>query len=243
MLASQSFDWVMIDMEHSPLTAEQMTHMVHSVVATSNGTCLPVVRIPSHSVEWVKWALDSGAAGIIIPMVNNAAEMRKILEHALYPPSGKRSFGPFMAPFGRQLEAATGMAAYYDMAQAEGVAILPIIESAEGVRNADEILGLPGVAGAFVGPYDLRLSMGLPGGIDGPEQTFDDALQTICSAGKRHGKMIGSMGVGPALAKRRADLGMTFLLTTVDYSVLVAGFAAARRDVEQALRGRQAMLS
>lgn len=244
MLASQHFDWVMIDMEHSPLGAEKMTQMVHSVVAASEGQCLAVVRVPSHDVEWIKWALDSGAAGIIIPMVSNAAEMKRILDHAIYPPGGRRSFGPFNAPFGRRLQAATGFGEYYDHARAPGgVAVLPIIESAEGVQNAEEILGLEGVSGSFIGPYDLRLSMGLPGGIDGSETEFGIALQSVCDAGKKYRKMIGTMGVGADLAKKRADMGMTFLLTTVDYSVLVAGFAAAKKEVEQAFRAPQAMLA
>lgn len=244
MLAAQSFDWVMIDMEHSPFSAAQMTHMVHSVVAASQGQCLPVVRIPSHNVEWVKWALDSGAAGIVIPMVNNAGEMKRILDHAIYPPHGKRSFGPFQAPFGRQLKVhPTGFAEYYDSAQDNGVAVLPIIESVEGLQNADEILQMDGVAGAFIGPYDLRLSMGLPGGLDGAESSFNNALRKICAIGKRYGKMIGSMGIGAELAVRRADMGMTFLLTTVDYNVLSSGFTEARTEIEQALGRGQPKLT
>jgi 2-keto-3-deoxy-L-rhamnonate aldolase RhmA len=243
MLASQHFDWVMIDMEHSPLGPEKMTHMVHSVVAASEGQCLPVVRVPSHDVEWIKWALDSGAAGVVIPMVSNAAEMKRILDHAIYPPGGRRSFGPFNAPFGQRLHAATGFGEYYDHARAGGVVVLPIIESAEGVKNAEEILELEGVSGSFIGPHDLRLSMGLPGGLDGSEPEFGEALQRVCDAGKKYSKMIGSMGVGADVAKKRADMGMTFLLTTVDYSVLVAGFAAAKKEIEQAFRAPRAMLA
>jgi 4-hydroxy-2-oxoheptanedioate aldolase len=233
MLASQSFDFVLIDMEHSPFSAQQMTSMVHSVVA-ANSTCLPIVRVPSHDVEWIKWALDSGAAGIIVPMVNNATEMRKIIENGIYPPVGKRSFGPFHAPFGRGLHA-SGMGEYLKIAQAGGVAILPIIESTEGLANCDEILGMEGVAGAFIGPFDLRLSMGLPGGADGPEPEFKDAIEKIVAAGKKHGKMVGSLGTDPALAKRRADMGMTFLLTTIDYNVLLAGFMSCQKETLRAL--------
>lgn len=60
-------DFVLIDMEHVPLTIDIVTRMVHAYVASSRGTKFPIIRIPSHGVEWVKWALDSGASGVIIP--------------------------------------------------------------------------------------------------------------------------------------------------------------------------------
>jgi 4-hydroxy-2-oxoheptanedioate aldolase len=226
-VAAGIFDWVMIDMEHSPLSASEMTQMVHAIANTSNGSCIPIVRIPAHTVEWVKWALDSGAGGIVIPMVNNAAEVEKIIEHAIYPPRGKRSYGPANAPFGMQLPAGD-MAAYYKKAQAREIAILPMIESAEGLRNAEEIIKVDGVSGIFVGPYDLRLSMNLPGGSDGPEPSFDQALRKICDIGKRLGKPIGSMGVGELVARKRTAIGMDFLLVTLDFGALASGFESAK---------------
>jgi 2-keto-3-deoxy-L-rhamnonate aldolase RhmA len=235
MLAAQAFDFVMIDMEHAPMSAEQMTHMVHGVVAASKGICRPIVRVPSHDVEWCKWALDSGAAGIIIPMVNNAAEMESIISHSIYPPRGKRSFGPFNAAFGRQL-LGTEFGSYYDMAQNGGVAILPIIESAEGLANAEAIMAVRGVSGAFIGPYDLRLSLGLPGGVDGPEPEFQNALSTIVDAATKHGKVVGSMATSPEMVRRRTERGMTFLLVTLDYNVLVSGFASAVKDAKEAIK-------
>jgi 4-hydroxy-2-oxoheptanedioate aldolase len=238
MLAAQSFDWVLIDMEHSPFSAQQMTSMVHAVVA-ANSSCLPIVRVPSHDVEWIKWALDSGAAGIIVPMVNNASEMRKIIDNGIYPPIGKRSFGPFHAPFGRGLHA-SDMVGYLKIAQAGGVAILPIIESVEGLANCEELLAMEGVAGTFIGPFDLRLSMGLPGGADGPEPEFKAAIEKICAAGRKYGKMVGSLGTDPALARRRAEMGMTFLCTTIDYNVLLGGFMGCQKEMLKALEGQGA---
>ncbi|KAH0847258.1 4-hydroxy-2-oxo-heptane-1,7-dioate aldolase [Fonsecaea pedrosoi] len=233
-LAAQSFDWVMIDMEHSPLSPAIMTEMVQGASSSSHGSCLPVVRVPGHGVEWIKWALDSGAAGIIVPMVNNASEARQIIDRAIYPPGGNRSFGPFHAPFGSG-DPTGGWAAYYQRARDRGIAVLPIIESAEGVQNVDEILGLDEVTGVFIGPYDLRLSLGLPGGVDGPEPEFIAAVDRICEAGRKHGKLIGSMATTPELVRTRTDAGMKFLLTTLDYSILASGFAASRATSDEAL--------
>jgi 4-hydroxy-2-oxoheptanedioate aldolase len=97
--ARSGFQWVMIDAEHSPLTMAQVTELVHAVSAASTGRCLPLIRNPSHSTEYIKWALESGAAGIIIPMVQTPEEMRTIIQRARYPPYGTRSFGPYQAPF------------------------------------------------------------------------------------------------------------------------------------------------
>lgn len=102
-------------------------------------------------------------------MVDSGVEMKAIIDRAVYPPIGSRSFGPFNAPFA-SLDPGAGAPDYYERARSGGIAILPIIESAEGVRNAEEILGMEGVTGCFIGPYDLRLSLGVTGGTDGPEQ-------------------------------------------------------------------------
>jgi 4-hydroxy-2-oxoheptanedioate aldolase len=226
-LAAGVFDWVMIDMEHSPLSAETATHIVHAVAAVSNGGCLPLIRVPAHGVEWIKWALDSGAAGIVIPMVNNAAEMEAIIDKAIFPPRGRRSFGPFNAAFGAGF-AATDFGGYYKRAQRRDIAILPMIESAEGLANAEAIMSVDGVSGVFIGPYDLRLALGLPGGIDGTEKIFEEALEKICGLGRQLDKPIGCMGVGEHVAGRRAANGMKFLLTTVDNSAMLEGFNVAK---------------
>jgi 2-keto-3-deoxy-L-rhamnonate aldolase RhmA len=216
------------------------------------GHCLPIIRVPSHDVAWIKWALDSGAAGIVIPMVNTAAEMRQIIDRAVYPPVGSRSFGPFNAPFA-QLNPADGFPEYYQRAKSGDIAVLPIIESREGVQNADEILNVPGVTGVFIGPYDLRLSLGVPGGIDGPEDVFVEAIEKVIAAAKKAGKVVGSMGVGEEVSRKRAEqgryrleltipiwltsTGMHFLLSSLDYSALVRGFKA---DLDDARRGVRA---
>jgi 2-keto-3-deoxy-L-rhamnonate aldolase RhmA len=160
--AQTAADFVMIDMEHAPLPMDIVTQMVHAYVQTSRGTKFPIVRIPSHSVEWVKWALDSGCAGIIIPMVSNAAEMGAIIDRAIYPPGGRRSFGPFYAPLAHPDgpgAPGSGVGTYVQRAQRGEIAILPMIESKEGLENVEAILGLEHVSGCFVGPADLRVSV------------------------------------------------------------------------------------
>ncbi|KAL4939237.1 Pyruvate/Phosphoenolpyruvate kinase-like domain-containing protein [Aspergillus oleicola] len=220
--ARTGFHWVMIDAEHSPLSMGQVTELVHAVTAASGGRCLPLVRIPSHATEYIKWALDSGAAGIIVPMVHTVQEMEDIIQRSRYPPRGSRSFGPYQAPFG---DASTrSFADYYRKAQDQRIAILPILESREAVRNAEAIMSVDGVTGVFIGAYDLRLSQGLPGGSDGEEPEFIDAVTRICRIGKQLGKAVGSMGSSEALARKWTRQGMDFLLVAFDYNALAQGY-------------------
>ncbi|KAK6385532.1 hypothetical protein LTS17_001100 [Exophiala oligosperma] len=232
-------EFAMIDMEHAPMTMDIVTQMVHAYVQVSRGTRFPIIRIPSHGVEWVKWALDSGCAGIIIPMVNNAEEMRAILDRAIYPPAGRRSFGPLYAPLAHPDGPQGGMAGYFERAKRGEIAILPIIESREGLDNVEEILALEGVSGCFIGPADLRLSLGLTAAVDGPEPEFLDALKRICAAGKRLGKIVGCMGMGEDHAGKRTAEGMNFILSTFDYGAVVSGMAnevaAARKGIQSGL--------
>jgi 2-keto-3-deoxy-L-rhamnonate aldolase RhmA len=234
IIARAGYQWVLIEMEHSPNSPEMVTNMVHAVVAASGGTCFPIIRIPSHGVEWIKWALDSGAAGIIIPMVNTAAEMKEIAKRALYPPIGERSFGPANAAYA-SIDAKFTPAAYLQQAQAGGIAIIPMIESKEGLGNVEEILAVQGVNAAFIGPQDLRLSLQLPSGRDGNEPEFQAALQKIMLAGKKLKIPVGSIGVGADVAKFRSELGMKFLLCGLDRQGFTNGIAQMLNSVQQML--------
>jgi 4-hydroxy-2-oxoheptanedioate aldolase len=239
LAARSGLQWVLIDMEHSPHSAAQATDMCHAVLAASQGACLPIIRIPSHGVEWIKWALDSGAAGIVIPMVNTAEEMEAIINKALYPPRGARSWGPFHAPFG-SLNSEVGFQEYYQRAQSREIAILPIIESREGAQNAEAIMSVDGVTGVFIGPSDLRLSMGgvpsgpIPSNDEQVESDWNGAMDKIVATGRRLGKVVGSMGIGAEFCRQQTERGMDFLLSSIDYNSLISGY---KMDIENALAG------
>jgi 4-hydroxy-2-oxoheptanedioate aldolase len=245
LAARSGLQWVLIDMEHSPHSAAQATEMCHAVLTASQGACLPIIRVPSHGVEWIKWALDSGAAGIVIPMVNTAEEMQAIINKALYPPRGARSWGPFHAPFG-SLDPKVGFPEYYQRAQSRDIAILPIIESREGAENVEEIMSIDGVTGVFIGPSDLRLSMGgvpsgpIPSTNEKVENEWNGAMDKIVATGKNLGKVVGSMGIGAEFCRKQTERGMDFLLASIDYNALVSGYkldiANANAGIERATK-------
>lgn len=225
ILARCGFDWLMIDMEHSPLSAQEVTNMVHATVSSSQGSCMPIIRVPSHGVEWIKWALDSGADGIIVPMVNNKKEMDLIIKRAIYPPGGARSSGPFRTAFA-DLDPTATMAKYRTNTVNNSV-ILPMIESVEGVENAEAIMTTPGVDGVFIGPVDLRSSMGYDGP-DGDEEKYIQALKKILELGKRLDKPIGIL-LSPTAPERQVEMGFDYFLMTGDADLMAR---AARTMVE-----------
>ncbi|KAG9665031.1 hypothetical protein KCU98_g1328, partial [Aureobasidium melanogenum] len=209
LIARAGYDWVLVDMEHNPLSASQATSMTHAVIAASAGRCQPLVRVPSHAVEWTKWALDSGAYGLVVPMVNSAEEARRIVQNAAYPPLGQRSFGPARAPYAH-VDPATTVLKYRDEISKD-VQVIAMIESIEGLRNAEEIIAVEGITAVFVGPVDLRMSMGLKGG-DGTEDEYLEALKKLVRISKAHNKPIGIFADGPDSCRSRAREGFDFLL-------------------------------
>lgn len=230
LIGSSGYDCVIIDTEHTPMSSREATHVVHTVAAASNGTCSTLVRIPSHGVEWVKWALDSGADGIVVPMVNSEEEMRQIVQKARYPPLGQRSYGPIHAPFAAHNVPKTQK--HYVESKVPDVAVVAMLESADGVQNAQAILECQGVDGAFVGPFDLRLSLGLSGG-DGDEPLFLESLDKIVEAGKATGKPVGIFATSPASLQKRLSLGFDYIIYGTDSGLLAL---AANTSLQEARR-------
>jgi len=167
-------------------------------------------------------------------MVQSAREAEEILQKAIYPPLGQRSFGPFLAPYA-DVDSTSDVAKYLSK-RVKDLAIMPMIESVEGVKNAEAILSVKGVTGCFIGPYDLRQSLGLPGG-DGEEPSFIEALEKVLEIGKRLGLHIGTVAASEAAAKRKTEMGFSFLLTGQDPNFLAAG---AKASWEQCDKGKRA---
>lgn len=142
-------------------------------------------------------------------MVSSDEEMEALVQRAVYPPRGKRSFGPTMAPFADLDPTATS--ATYLTHTSQKTAVIPMIESVEGLKNVEKICSIDGVTAVFVGPLDLRFSMGLPGA-DGAEEDFLEALRRIVSVCKSLEKSVGIFAVnGKACQKRKLE-GFDFIL-------------------------------
>lgn len=215
IMARQGYDWITVDMEHAHQDLANLAGAI-AAIADAGTACAPLVRIPNNSVEWFKWALDAGAWGVIVPMVNNREEAARAVAWAKYPPEGIRSMGGPFAPYGF---GAAGWDEYFARANAE-ILVAVQIESAPALVDLDGIIGTPGVDVAFVGPNDLHAQIGLPPSSEGAEPEFVAALGAIIAAGQRHGRGLGIFCSDGAAARMRVAQGFQMVSVTTDVSCL-----------------------
>jgi 2-keto-3-deoxy-L-rhamnonate aldolase RhmA len=211
MFARSGVDFVGIDIEHSTISQEQSQRII--AAAQAGGTlCLP--RIASHNMEMIKRLLDSGADGLIVPMVNTADDVSELISWCKYPPLGKRSFG---------IARGQGYGFDFDNYVADWNRVSSLIvqiESAEGVDNIESILSCKEVDGAMIGPYDLSGSLGIPGQINHKDVVA--AGRRVIAACKKSGKACGTQIVEPDSRTIAAAFaaGYTFVVLASDIFVL-----------------------
>lgn len=213
-MARMGFDWLTIDMQHGLIGYGDCRAMLQ---ATAGAVSL--VRVPSHDPAMIGKVLDAGAQGVIIPLINSAAEAAAAVAACRYPPSGRRSFGP--------TRAALALGPDYFSHANESVLCIPMIETAEALDDLDQILAVPGVDAVYVGPNDLSLALGLPPSQDHDAALFVDALERIVASCQRHGVVPG-IHTSASLAPKR--IGQGFLIAPVT-SDLGAMLQQARRDL------------
>ncbi|NKC29507.1 HpcH/HpaI aldolase family protein [Falsiroseomonas selenitidurans] len=220
MVAACGFESLYIDMEHSPVGLETVSAICTAAAAFG---VTPLVRPPGHGADWIGRILDGGAQGIVVPHVNTAAQARAIVDAARFPPTGHRSvMGPGPAvgyralPLG-QINATLNAATL----------VVCMIETPEGVANADAIAAVEGVDVLLIGSNDLCTEMGIPGELRNPR--LREAYVTVAEACRAQGKVLGVGGIrGDAeLQKDLIGLGARFLIAGNDVGYLMA---AARAD-------------
>lgn len=223
LLAGTGLDWLFLDCEHGTLTLADFVPLLQAAAP-----CPCVIRIPGHDPAWISRALDAGAAGIIVPRVDTAAQARAIVAAAKYPPRGKRGLGLSRA-HGFGLRAAD----YLQHANDE-TAVIVQAESGAAVRNIGAIAAVSGVDCVFIGPNDLAASLGHTGSLDAAPVTR--AADRILAACQRRKKQAGYFA-GSAAGMGRALAGGATLLAVGTDTLLLRGAALAMR-AEMAALGR-----
>ena len=206
-----SVDFIGIDIEHSTISQEQSQRII--AAAQAGGTmCLP--RIASHNMEMIKRLLDSGADGLIVPMVSTPEEVEQLISWCKYPPLGKRSFG-----------IARGQGYGFDFDEYiknwnESSSLIIQIESIQGVENIEKILSYDEIDGAMIGPYDLSGSLGIPGQLDHPSVT--EAAKKVIEACVVAGKACGTQIIKPDIKniEEAFSAGYTFVVLASDIFIL-----------------------
>ena len=178
MLSNSGFDWLFVDMEHGAIDIASCFNMI---TATSGSACSPVVRVMEPSITFTKPVLDSGAMGIIFPMITS----KETAEVAVrYPPAGERGGGPFYAPMRWQKNDSIE---YYK--SLDDIVIISLIEHIDAINNIEEITKVKGIDVFFIAPMDLAASMGHVGDRDHPEVKEAIARAEACIK-----KVMGPLG-------------------------------------------------
>ncbi len=215
VMARLGFDWLLVDMEHSAHNPVLMADMVATIADA--GTCAPIVRVPVNGVEWFKWVLDAGAWGVIVPMVNSREEAQRAVAFSKYPPLGTRSIGGIFAPYGF----GTSDRSRYVQAANDEIIVIVQIESAQALQNLDEILSVPGIDVAFVGPNDLHIQLGLVPSSDGAEPEFMEALGRIQTVAKQYHLALGIVSANGNTSAERVRQGFQMISVTSDISSMI----------------------
>lgn len=214
--ATAGFDWLVIDGEHAPNDLRTTLAQLRTLAAYP---AHPVVRLPAGEVWMIKQALDIGAQTLLIPMVESADQARALVRAMRYAPQGVRGMGGAGARATRY-----GAVTDYVQTAARELCLLVQVETRAGLAALDDILGVEGVDGVFIGPADLSADMGFPGRADAPEvrAAIAGALGRIAASDKAGGILTFDHAWGRQCL---AD-GAQFLAVGMDAVVLARGMRA-----------------
>ena len=211
-LGHSGYDFVVVDLQHGENNLDSVSVMLQALSSTP---ATPVVRVPANVPMYIQRVLDLGAYGIIVPLVNTRAEAAAVVASVRYAPKGARSWGPVRG-------AIYGGADYFSKSSDE-LMTLVMIESAEGIENAREILAVDGVDGCFVGPADLNISLGHSPDTPAIDSQTSDAIESILAIARGAGKIAGIHAFSLDEAKARAAQGFTFMTVMADTRMIRAG--------------------
>ncbi|MCI2398213.1 HpcH/HpaI aldolase/citrate lyase family protein [Aliiroseovarius subalbicans] len=225
MAGRAGYDWALIDGEHGPYNP---TTILGQLRALGQFPISSVLRVPIGEDWVIKQALDLGVQSLLIPMVDTGAQAAQMVRATRYAPAGVRGMGAAVARasgFGTDND-------YVATADAE-ICLLLQAETRQAIENIDDIAGTEGVDCVFIGPADLSADMGHPGNPAAPE--VKEAIAHAVSRIRASGKAAGIIHYDPSDFASYRDLGVTFLGTGSDVSLLRAGMqanlAAARAAV------------
>jgi 2-keto-3-deoxy-L-rhamnonate aldolase RhmA len=212
--SSLGFDFLWIEMEHSPITLETARNMI---LATRGLRAVPFIRVPVNEIWMAKRALDAGALGVIFPFTSTPELARQAVAACKYPPAGCRGSGAGLASFRWPPQEG-----YYDFCDRNAM-VVAIIEEARAVEKVDEIAATPGIDVLFIGTSDLSFSHGLRGKQDHPKQ--QEAIRKIVAAAQRNRVPVGRPAVTREQIQRYLEEGFTFFQGPGELGLMAAGAA------------------
>ena len=223
ILANAGCRFVLYDMEHTGLGYETLKWLF----ATCRGLPIePMVRVPRGEYTWLARALDLGARGVMIPMVESREQAQTIVQACRYPPQGRRG-----AAFGfAQCDYLGGDVGEKIRASHERTMVIAQIETERGLENVEQIAAVEGVDVLWVGHFDLSNFMGIPGQFADPR--FDAAMRKVVEVCRRHGKAAGFMATDKAWIERARGMGYTMIAGGTDTGLLQQAFSQQVAQIE-----------
>jgi|SRR5947209_520778 len=215
LIGLAGFDVVVLDMEHG---AYELDNLGAVILAARARNVAPLVRVRWNEPALIGAVLDAGAAGVIVPHVQSAADASAVVAAGRFPPAGARGAHPWVR------------AADYDagpdwFARAnDSVALIVMVEGVEGLAAVDGILATPGIDAVFIGPVDLASSLGLGTQLDHPRVL--EAVQGVVDRASAAGVVAACFSATPEGARRWFDLGVRMVMTGVDTQILLPALRA-----------------
>lgn len=224
MLAQCGFEFFIVDNEHGAYNPETIANMV----AAARGAGISViVRIPEITRENILKPLDAGATGLLVPMVNTAEEAKEVIRHAKYPGMGSRG-AALRRP--HNLYTKVNAADYLKQAN-ENTFIAVQAETTQALENINEIASVEGVDCIFVGPFDLSISLGIPGQINDPLEI--DAIEKVGEACKKHRKIAGILMFDQKLLQNWINKDFKFAVYSSDITMIADAASNAVTELKQ----------
>jgi 2-keto-3-deoxy-L-rhamnonate aldolase RhmA len=225
MAEACGFDAFFVDMEHCTISLDDTAAICMAGLAAG---LTPLVRIAGHDFDDAARLLDMGALGIICPNVETREQAESLVRACRFPPQGTRSVA---GPGPLQGYRATPLAEVNAQGNAATL-VIPMLETPDGIANADAIAGVPGIDVLLIGSNDLCTAMGIPGELKSPK--LRTAFESTATACKAHGKLLGVGGIRADVAHvaELVALGARFVIAGSDVQYLMK----SARDEVAALR-------
>jgi 4-hydroxy-2-oxoheptanedioate aldolase len=215
IIAGAGFDWILLDMEHSPNDLESLLSQLQAAAPYPSHAA---VRVPWNDMVTIKRVLDAGAQTLLIPYVQTAEEAKQAVANTRYPPAGVRGVA------GTTRASRFGRVKDYARRAHEEICVLVQLETKAAVAEIEKVAAIDGVDGIFIGPADLHASMGYTGETANPAvmPVIEDAIRRIRKAGKAP----GYLSPVEADAKRMLAAGALFVAVGADVGLLARGAEA-----------------
>lgn len=214
-LAIGGLDFFIIDTEHGPADVESARD---AVLAAGNHSITPFVRVKDTSRPSILKMLDIGAKGLIVPCVETIEQVEKLVSYAKYYPVGRRGFAPVRASEWGYADFAASAESLFAISNQETL-LIPQCETASCLESIDEIAGMPGVDGIFVGPYDLSVALGKPAQMNNPELLA--AIDHILKTCHKYHKIAMIFAADAKSAKRLFQQGFDCVACSMDAILLI----------------------